>query len=46
VRRRHSGIPKDRITLKTYVGGHMMYLREASLASLSADIRAFILGGQ
>jgi carboxypeptidase C (cathepsin A) len=42
----HSGIPKDRITLKTYEGGHMMYLREASLAALSADIRAFIRGGK
>ncbi|MEP7010347.1 MAG: peptidase S10 [Acidobacteriota bacterium] len=41
----HSGIPKDRITLKNYEGGHMMYLREASLAALSADIRAFIRGG-
>lgn len=42
----HSGIPKDRITLKTYEGGHMMYLREASLAALSADVRAFIRGGK
>ncbi|HXU29036.1 MAG TPA: peptidase S10 [Thermoanaerobaculia bacterium] len=42
----HSGIPKDRITLKTYEGGHMMYLREASLTALSADIRAFIRGGK
>jgi len=41
----HSGIPRDRITLKNYVGGHMMYLHEASLAALSADIRAFIRGG-
>jgi carboxypeptidase C (cathepsin A) len=38
----HSGIPRDRLTLKSYIGGHMMYLHEASLAALSADIRAFI----
>ena len=41
----HSGIPRDRLTLKNYFGGHMMYLNEASLAALSADIRAFIRGG-
>jgi carboxypeptidase C (cathepsin A) len=41
----HSGIPRDRITLKDYPGGHMMYLREESLAALSADIRAFIRKG-
>jgi carboxypeptidase C (cathepsin A) len=40
----HSGIPRRRITLKNYFGGHMMYLHEASLAALSADIRAFIRG--
>ncbi|HEY7216492.1 MAG TPA: hypothetical protein VIC28_17855 [Thermoanaerobaculia bacterium] len=40
----HSGIPRDRLTLKNYFGGHMMYLNEASLAALSADIRAFIRG--
>jgi carboxypeptidase C (cathepsin A) len=41
----HSGIPRDRITLKNYFGGHMMYLHEASLAALAGDIRAFIRGG-
>jgi carboxypeptidase C (cathepsin A) len=40
----HSGIPRDRLTLKNYFGGHMMYLYEPSLAALSADIRAFIRG--
>lgn len=40
----HSGVPRDRLTLKTYPGGHMMYLNEASLAQLSADLRAFIRG--
>lgn len=38
----HSGIARDRITLRNYFGGHMMYLHEPSLAALSADIRAFI----
>ncbi len=40
----HSGIDKDRITLKNYYGGHMMYLFEPSLEELSQDIRAFIGG--
>lgn len=38
----HSRLDKDRITLRNYYGGHMMYLYEDSLAQLSADIRAFI----
>lgn len=38
----HSGIDRDRITLRNYFGGHMMYLHEQSLKALSADIRAFI----
>ncbi len=38
----HTGIDRDRITLRNYFGGHMMYLNEASLKALSADIRAFI----
>lgn len=42
----HSGVPQDRLTLRNYFGGHMMYLNEASLAKLSADIRAFIRGGK
>lgn len=42
----HSGVPRDRITLKNYFGGHMMYLHEASLAALSADIRAFVRGAK
>ncbi|MEM7354097.1 MAG: peptidase S10, partial [Acidobacteriota bacterium] len=39
----HSRIDKDRITLRNYYGGHMMYLYEDSLAELAADIRAFIV---
>ncbi len=37
-----TGIPTDRITYKYYDAGHMMYVREADLAKLSSDIRAFI----
>ena len=38
----HSGIDKERITLRNYFGGHMMYLHDPSLEALSADIGAFI----
>ena len=41
----HSGIDKDRITLRNYFGGHMMYLYEPSLEALSGDVRAFITAG-
>ena len=37
-----SGIAKDRLTLKTYQGGHMMYTIPASLRELAADIGAFM----
>jgi carboxypeptidase C (cathepsin A) len=37
-----SGIEKDRLTLKTYAGGHMMYSINSSLQQLSADIGAFM----
>ena len=40
----HSGIPKDRITLRNYFGGHMMYLHDPSLEAMSADIRRMIDG--
>ena len=40
----HSGIARDRITLRNYFGGHMLYLHEPSLKALSSDIRAFIRG--
>ena len=38
----HSGIDKDRITLRNYPGGHMMYLHAPSLAQLSSDIGLFL----
>ena len=39
---RHSGIDADRLTIKNYPGGHMMYLYQPSLEALSNDIVAFI----
>ena len=40
----HSGIPKDRVTLKNYYGGHMMYLYAPSSKQMSEDLRVFIQG--
>lgn len=41
----HSGIDAERMTIKNYPGGHMMYLYQPSLEALSDDIVGFI-GGQ
>lgn len=38
----HSGIAKDRITLRNYQGGHMMYIYGPSLEQMSGDIGVFI----
>ncbi|HJQ39919.1 MAG TPA: hypothetical protein VKB93_22480 [Thermoanaerobaculia bacterium] len=38
----HSGIDADRLTIKNYHGGHMMYLYLPSLKAMSDDIVAFI----
>jgi len=35
------GIVKERVIMKYYEAGHMMYIREADLIQLSADIREF-----
>ena len=37
-----AGIPADRVQFHYYDAGHMMYVRDADAAKLSADIRAFI----
>jgi carboxypeptidase C (cathepsin A) len=37
-----SGISKERLTLKTYAGGHMMYTYLPSLQQMSSDIGAFM----
>jgi len=36
-----NGIVKDRVTIKYFEGGHMMYLHEPDLIKLTADIRQF-----
>jgi carboxypeptidase C (cathepsin A) len=36
------GIVKERVFMKYYEAGHMMYIREADLVQLSADIREFV----
>lgn len=41
----HSGIDTNRLTIKDYPGGHMMYLHRPSLEALSKDIVAFIEKG-
>ncbi|HEX9163786.1 MAG TPA: hypothetical protein VF980_18905 [Thermoanaerobaculia bacterium] len=38
----HSGINSDRLTIRDYAGGHMMYLHRPSADQLSNDIVAFI----
>jgi len=42
----HSGIDANRITMKDYPGGHMMYLHRESGDALSNDIVAFIEGAK
>ncbi len=37
-----SGIAKERLTVKTYDGGHMMYTVPSSIQQMSADIGAFM----
>lgn len=38
----HSDIPAERITLKNYFGGHMMYLYRPSFEALATDLAEFI----
>lgn len=38
------GIEMDRVEMKYYEGGHMMYTRHKDLERLSADIRTFLVG--
>jgi carboxypeptidase C (cathepsin A) len=42
----HSGIPKDRITMKCYKGGHMMYTHKPSCEELAEHLRNFISEGK
>lgn len=40
----HSGIDPQRMVIKSYEGGHMMYLYQPALEALNADVMAFIEG--
>ena len=40
----HSGIDPNRLTMKVYPAGHMMYLNQESLEALSKDVSTFITG--
>jgi carboxypeptidase C (cathepsin A) len=39
----HLPVGRDRVSLKTYPGGHMLYLRKASRAALRADVEALFV---
>ena len=41
-----NGIDPNRVTMKYYEAGHMMYTHEPSLLALAVDTRAFIKAGQ
>lgn len=38
----HADLPKDRVVLKGYPSGHMIYLGDDNIAALSDDVRSFI----
>ncbi|GGW90605.1 S10 family peptidase [Alteromonas halophila] len=38
----HHGIDKDRLTMKYYEAGHMMYIHQPSLEQLTEDLRQFL----
>ena len=40
----HAGLPKDRVYVKGYPSGHMIYLGEDNVHALCRDIRTFLLG--
>lgn len=39
---RRSTLARERVTLRNYPGGHMMYVHEPTLRALGADLKAFI----
>ncbi len=41
----HAHLPMDRVTVKHYPSGHMIYLGEENCCSLCDDIRSFLNGG-
>ncbi len=40
----HAGLPKDRISVKGYPSGHMIYIGEDNVHALCDDIRKFVTG--
>ncbi len=40
----HAGLPKDRVFVKGYPSGHMIYFGEDNIEELCSDIRAFVEG--
>lgn len=40
----HAGLPMDRVYVKGYPSGHMIYIGEDNIEELCTDIRAFICG--
>lgn len=42
----HHGIIKEKLTMKYYPAGHMMYIHHPSLKQLAKDMREFVLQGR
>ncbi len=40
----HAGLPRDRVFVKGYSSGHMIYIGEENVHELCADVRGFIQG--
>jgi carboxypeptidase C (cathepsin A) len=38
----HSGLPRDRVTIRSYPAGHMAYLGDAPSGALAQDLRKFL----
>jgi carboxypeptidase C (cathepsin A) len=38
----HSDLPRDRVTVRVYPAGHMVYLGDEGSAALAADLRKFV----
>lgn len=41
----HAGLPMDRVCLKGYPSGHMIYIGEDNVKALCDDVRDFLAGG-
>jgi carboxypeptidase C (cathepsin A) len=41
-----SDYPRDRVFQREYVGGHVAYIHEPSLAAVTNDVRAWVTGGR